>query len=155
MDPLTQAREAWIAGDGLAAGRLLLSCLPREDQPGWAAEVLELLAQKTRSLDVVQDVIQLARDHMQWSSGQGVFQRVREAVLSLEHRGVRQDAPEYMILLLAEGVAKLSYNCSGEEAPFDADSGWWIPSIALSLLARLGDPQLREAVEGSLFRTMR
>ncbi len=38
---------------------------------------------------------------------------------------------------LAESVAKITYNSSGEHAPFDYDSGFYIPKLALELTNKL------------------
>jgi hypothetical protein len=50
-------------------------------------------------------------------------------------------------VLLAELVAKITYNASGELGRFDYDSGWHIPILAIETATYFNDPKLMEDVE--------
>jgi hypothetical protein len=45
-------------------------------------------------------------------------------------------------LLLAETIAKVTYNASGQPAPFDFGSGWYIPSLAFQTALSFKDDRL-------------
>lgn len=51
---------------------------------------------------------------------------------------------------LAELVAKVTYNASGESAPFDSDSGHYISSFALKTTEHIDDDRLEEEVKSAI-----
>lgn len=58
--------------------------------------------------------------------------------------------PHESFLLLAENIAKVTYNASGQPAPFDADSGWYIPSLALQTARSFKDTRLMDEVQATI-----
>ena len=58
----------------------------------------------------------------------------------------KQFKPE-SYLYLAENTVKVTYNASNGAAPFDSDSGWWIPGSALTAVAFFDDDRLEEEVK--------
>ena len=52
-----------------------------------------------------------------------------------------------LYLRTAELVAKVTYNASGQSAPFDKDSGHYIPSFALKVAEHFQDKNLNEEVK--------
>ena len=128
-----QAAELWQQGQALEAGKLLFEALPNASRPVWAAEALALvLDQGKLQHDLFDTVLQTAREPALWNAGHRVFRSVRGEVLKLEKKSRRSSAEEFLLssFLLAELVAKVSYNATNPVDEFDEDTGWWIePSL--------------------------
>jgi hypothetical protein len=56
----------------------------------------------------------------------------------------------YNLLFVAENTAKTIYNASGERAPFDDDSPWWLASNARSMAREVNDPVFQSEVWSAL-----
>jgi hypothetical protein len=54
------------------------------------------------------------------------------------------------LFTFAELVAKVTYNASGQPAPFDSDSGHYIASLALKATEHFGDTRLEEEVKSAI-----
>lgn len=80
-----------------------------------------------------------------WKQAHNQFSRIRQFLLDNKNY-----QPE-TYLLLAENVAKVTYNCSNEPAPFDKDSGWYISSLALQAATYFDDNRLEEEVKTCIF----
>ena len=125
------ARQLWLEGQALEAGRLIFEALPPESRPKWAARILRLVIDKSGVEKGQFERTLYAADHpRQWSSGHRCFDSLRREVLKFDElqRSGRHTQEElfHHVLLLAELVAKVTYNASDPPDPFDEDSGWWI-----------------------------
>jgi hypothetical protein len=74
-----------------------------------------------------------ARDS--WRDAHALFRSIREKTLRAERGGDKTAECQY---LFEEACAQTLYNLSGEPAPFDADTPFWIVPNALALARRLG-----------------
>lgn len=72
------------------------------------------------------------------------FSKIR--VFALETKNYK---PENY-LRLQELVAKVTYNASGQSAPFDSDSGHYIASFALKATEHFDDNRLEEEVKSAI-----
>jgi hypothetical protein len=130
-----------------AAGRALFEAVPVSDRPAWAANVLRTAARATPELArQLAPVFLVASAPWEWRHGHDVFDDVRDAVLALEEPANARA----WVLALAELVAKVSYNASDPDDPFDEDSGWWIARCARGLADLVGDPQFAAELESAL-----
>jgi len=80
-------------------------------------------------------------DKNRWREAHEQFTKIR--VFGLENKNNQPE--EY--LNLAELVAKVTYNASGQPAPFDSDSGNFIASLALKATDHFDDNSLEEEVK--------
>jgi hypothetical protein len=70
-----------------------------------------------------------------WSKAHGLFDRIRVKTLEAERGGDGTLACQY---LFEEICAKTLSNLSGEPAPFDADSPYWLIPNAIAFARRVG-----------------
>jgi len=117
--------ELKIIVNDIEEGRKIFDRVPRGVQPCWGGLLLD------RCLEVIDTVIQIKElsrvidNPQKWLQAHHLFTEIRK--YGLEH-------PEYQpapFLLLAEKIAKITYNATNPSAPFDANSGWFIPKLAL------------------------
>ena len=74
-------------------------------------------------------------DRHSWPKGHDLFRRIRAKTLEAERAGDRKLSCQY---LFEEICAKTLYNMSGERAPFDPESPYWIIPNALTLARTVG-----------------
>jgi hypothetical protein len=74
-----------------------------------------------------------ARDS--WRDAHALFQGIRAKTLRAERRADKTAECQY---LFEEVCAQTLYNRSGEPAPFDADTPFWIVRNAIALARQLG-----------------
>ena len=97
-------------------------------------KLIELFAPRLRDRSTLNELRQMIGDYKSWPNAHGLFQRIRKKTLDAEARGDGLADCQY---LFEEICAKTLYNLSGEPAPFDADSPYWIVPNALSPARRL------------------
>ena len=125
----------------ILAGRDIFEKIPNELRPGWAKSILLVFDSYIEKVPTeVSSLISLIDDKSRWKEAHGQFSKIRQFLLT--HKSYQPEA----YLLLAENVAKVTYNASGEPAPFDNDSGWWIPSCALQAGSYFKDTKLQEKI---------
>jgi hypothetical protein len=129
---LKRVSECWRTGQPLEAGRLMDVILTRETRPKWAARILRLVLEKSKADRSHFERILYTADHpSQWANGHRCFDILRDATLELDElrrkrRLTKEQDMLASLLLLAELVAKVTYNAVDPPDPFDEDSGWWI-----------------------------
>lgn len=94
---------------------------------------------------VICDLYPIIDNEERWAEAYEQFTKIRQFGLS------NMDFQPESYLRLAEKVAKVTYNASGEPAPFDSDSCWHIPSLALQLARQFGDKRLEEEVDVTVY----
>ena len=96
--------------------------------------MLTFARQRISDVAQIQDVIAFARTPDEWANNTSMdqgkkahdfFDSVRLLTLAEERKDTK-DTLYGNMLLLAENVAKVTYNAYGYGAPFDHDAGWWI-----------------------------
>ena len=98
-------------------------------------KLVELFAERCKDRGTLDELAAMAADRGRWSKAHGLFGRIRQKTLVAERAGDRTLAAQY---LFEEICAKTLYNLSGEPAPFDADSPYWIVPNAFALARRIG-----------------
>jgi hypothetical protein len=150
MDAATiaEARALWDSHKPYEAGRLIYEALPNDRRPFWAADILDLCLGALPSTDELEDAIDemedlcaLARRALTWRDAHDAFSRVRDHTLAEDrtHAG----GPVYVALLeVAENVAKVTYNASGQPAPFDYNCGYRLVCCLRHFFDQIGSPKL-------------
>lgn len=139
-------RANWHSGErGLAFGRALFDRVPPRERPAWASAVLGVAMDQVIPIREVEDLVRIAEAQRRWGEAHAQFSRLRTLTLATEH--VSNAHPMYKALLqLAETVAKVTYNASGQPAPFDYDAGWRLASDARRLAELSEDRAFEERV---------
>jgi hypothetical protein len=129
-------RHYWTHGQSVEAGKLVYESLPVHHRPRWAVNILRLvLSRAGYETESISQLLRIADQESDWVDAHGAFSDVRSDVLQFDRKYVRypRDLTEekklhWHILLLAELVAKVTYNAADPPDPFDEDSGWYIPN---------------------------
>jgi hypothetical protein len=127
-----QAAELWNNGNTLEAGRLLFEMIPPDARPGWASRILRFAIDKSdMTYSPIQEIADIADHPDEWERAHQVFHGLRERTLDLDEKRrkgglTKQEDILVKLLLIAELVAKVTYNATDPSDEFDEDSGWWI-----------------------------
>jgi hypothetical protein len=125
----------------ILAGRDIFEKIPNDQRPRWAKVILFNFDDYIKNIpSEVSELISIIDDKERWREAHAQFSKIRQFVL--RHKAYKPEA----YLLLAEKVAKVTYNASGQPAPFDSDSGWWIPKCALQAASYFADDKLEENI---------
>lgn len=135
---IAEARPFWEEGQPLRAGEILYEHIRNQHRPQWAAEVLEICRNLIPAVPEVDAVHDIAKDSKRWPQAHQAFSAVRELTLRAE-RAEGSDDIYRAVLYVTENAAKVIYNASGEPAPFDHDSGWWLVANLRHIVDTLND----------------
>lgn len=121
----------------IGASKVVFEKIPNDFRPMWGKNILSLFDKCLIFIPAeVLTLYEIIDDKLRWKEAHNQFSKIRE--LNLENRN-----KEYEVyLLLAENIAKITYNASNEPAPFDWDSGWYIPNLAKQVSAFYQDAEL-------------
>lgn len=127
---------------GLERGKQIFERIKNQDRPNWGLQILsafdEYVSIIPQSIVGLKSII---KDRSRWKEAHKQFSEIR--IFSLDNKSYEPEG----YLFLAELVAKITYNASGELAPFDHDSGWHIPTLAVETAQYFNDVALIERVE--------
>src|SRR5262245_12160674 len=98
-------------------------------------QLLELFSSRCAERGTWDELTRMVRNHRTWAQAHDLFDRIRDKTLVAERAGDRALATQY---LFEEICAKTLYNMSGEPAPFDPDSPYWVVPIALAMARQSG-----------------
>ena len=152
-DTLSKARDLWKEGQALDAGKLIFESLPVETRPQWAARVLRLVVDRTEiKAQAIEHAISIANTPSDWGKAHDAFSTLRKATLELEELKARSPKQALLLnhLLLAELVAKVTYNSTSPPDEFDEDSGWWIAPCLKDILDLVNDEKFSMTAESAL-----
>jgi hypothetical protein len=96
-------------------------------------ELCEFFADHCEDRALLDDLAEVAGDRSRWHRGRHLFDLARNKTLKSSG-----DAKVDSQALFEEICGKTLYNLSGQPAPFDADSPYWVVPNALRLARRLG-----------------
>lgn len=131
--------SAWRANPR-QMGELIYARLPQEARPKWAAEVLATCSAELPSVPAaVTRVISMGRSRWssRWRSGHAAFHAIRRLTLQSQQQLDHDTAG--LILYVGENAAKVIYNASNPDAPFDEDAGAWLVECAHQFATRVAD----------------
>jgi hypothetical protein len=142
----------WDSGGSLAVGKIIYEKLPIKSRPKWASRVLKIVLDRSQlQLPLFSRLLELAEQEGEWKYGHDIFSELRSVRLELDNLGAARTLNEHEMLLgsvvsFAELVAKVIYNATDPQDPFDDDSGWWIVSCLRDFVDRIWvDEQFRTA----------
>ena len=119
--------------------------IPDKLKPCWAGLILNTFHNYIKDIpDSIAELYSIIENDNRWQEAHGQFSKIRQFVLN--HPTYQPDA----FLLLAEKIAKVNYNASGKSSPFDADSGWYMPSLALTAATYLEDEKLESELRATI-----
>jgi hypothetical protein len=134
--------EQYDIKSNIEIGRQIFENLPNDIRPGWAGLILSCFDNYIKSIPTsVKDLFPIIDNKDRWKEAHEQFGEIRRFLL--DHKNYQPEA----YLLLAELVAKVTFNASGQPAPFDSDSGHYIPSTALKATEHFDDDRLEEEVK--------
>ena len=126
-------------------GKQIFDNVPNEIKPGWAGLILSRFDNYIKNVPkAIIDLYPIIDNQERWKEAHNQFSAIRQFSLdneNFEPRGYLQ---------LAELVAKITYNASGQPAPFDNDSGWYISSLALKVVLYFNDARLEDEIKSSI-----
>ena len=129
----------------IQVGRQIFDNIPNDIKPGWAGLILSRFDNYIKSIPKpVFELYSIIDTQDNWKNAHSQFSKIRQFLL--DHKTYQPEA----YLVLAENVAKVTYNASNEPAPFDNNSGWWIPSCALQAATYFEDNKLEEEVKSCI-----
>ena len=99
--------------------------------------LVRLLAPHCRDRTTLDALAQMISDESAWPKAHDLFDAIRRKTLTIERSGSHQLEGQY---LFEEICAKTLYNLTLPDAPFDADSAYWVVPIAIDLARRVGVP---------------
>ena len=145
--------EYWVQRQPLIAGRLIFENLRVDVRPKWACNILQMIVHRTGiKLSAIDNVLQIASDPNQWNKAHDAFTTVRLQTLKYQRKWFRFKRDKFIQshLALAELVAKVTYNSTNTTTPFDANSGWYIPSRLKRILDEVKDSEFSHAMWAAL-----
>lgn len=134
--------EQYDIKTNIKIGQEIFENIPNDIRPGWAGLVLSRFDHYIKNIPTsISELYPIIDDIDRWKEAHEQFTKIR--VFGLENKNYE---PENY-LRLAELVAKVTYNASGQSAPFDSDSGHYIASLALKATEYFDDNRLEEEVK--------
>jgi hypothetical protein len=134
--------EQYDIKTNIKIGEQVFENLPNDIRPGWAGLILSRFDNYIKDIPLTVKELYLIIDNKdRWKEAHNQFTKIR--VFGLDNKSYQPNT----YLRLAELVAKVTYNASGQPAPFDSDSGHHIPSLALKVTEHFDDSRLEEEVK--------
>ena len=100
-------------------------------------KLTDLFARHSADRQTMDELRGMLDDRGSWPKAHSLFQRIRQKRLVAERAG---DAPLDAQFAFEEACAKTLYNLTHPQAPFDADSPYWIISDAFVVAGHYGIP---------------
>lgn len=123
-------------------GRQIFDNLINDIRPGWGGLILSRFDNYIQTIPTpVLELYPIIDNKDRWKEGHEQFNKIRRFLL--DNKKYEPEA----YLLLAEKVAKATYNASGQPAPFDSNSGHYVASLALKATEHFADNRLEEEVK--------
>jgi hypothetical protein len=137
--------ETYNIKTDLKIGQQIFENIPNEIGPGWAGLLLSRFDNYIKTIPIpIKELFPIIDNPDRWKEAHGQFDKIRRFLLN------NKDYDPEVYLLLAENAAKVTYNASGESAPFDKDSGWHIPRLALQTADFFQDDRLEDEIKSTI-----
>jgi len=138
-------REQYQIKTNIKIGEQIFDNLPNDIRPGWAGLILSRFDHYIKDIPTsILELYPIIDDKDRWKEAHEQFTKIR--VFGLENKNY--EPKNY--LRLAELVAKVTYNASGQPAPFDSDSGHYIASLSLQATEHFEDNRIEEEVKSAI-----
>ncbi len=137
--------ETYDIKTNIEIGKQIFENIPNDIRPGWAGLILSRFDHYLNEIpSCVKELFQLIDYQENWKNAHEQFTKIR--MFGLKNKTFETE----LYLRTAELVAKITYNASGQTAPFDSDSGHYIPSFALNTAEHFDDNNLNEEVKSTI-----
>ena len=137
--------EQYDIKTNIKIGEQIFENLPNDIRPGWSGLILSRFDNYIKDIPTsIKELFPIIDNKDRWKEAHDQFTKIRRFLLDNQ-----KYQPEFY-LPLAELVAKVTYNASGLPAPFDSDSGHYIPSFALKTTEHFDDNRLEEEVKSAI-----
>jgi hypothetical protein len=147
LAPFTSSMTPQDIKQNTAIGQKIFESIPNNSIPAWSGAILSCFDNYLKQIpEPVLDLFTIINDKSKWSEAHEQFTNIRRFLLAN-----KSFQPE-SYLLLSELVAKVTYNASGQPAPFDSDSGFYIPSLAISTVDFFADKTLLNKVMSAILK---
>ncbi|MDB5134240.1 MAG: hypothetical protein JWP37_843 [Mucilaginibacter sp.] len=134
--------ETYDIKTNIEIGRQIFENIPNDIKPGWAGLILSRFDNYIENIPIeIKEIYAIIDNQDRWAEAHEQFTKIRH--FSLNSKDYKPES----YLLLAEMVAKVTYNASGQPAPFDKDSGGYIASLALTAAQPFDEDDLEEDVK--------
>ena len=134
--------ETYDLKTNIEIGKQIFENLPNDIKPGWAGLILSRFDNYVKEIPTcIKELFEIIEEQENWGNAHEQFTKIR--MFGLENKSFETE----LYLRTAELVAKVTYNASGQSAPFDKDSGHYIPSFALKVAEHFQDKNLNEEVK--------
>ena len=134
--------EQYDIKTNIKIGQQIFENLPNDIRPVWAGLILSRFDNYIKDIPTsIKELYPIIDNKDRWKKAHEQFSKIRRFLL--DNKNYQPEA----YLLLAELVAKVTYNASGEPAPFDSDGGHHIPSSALKATEHFDDSRLEDEVK--------
>jgi hypothetical protein len=128
--------------NNLQISKNIFEDIPNELKPIWAGLILSQFDLYLENIPTeVKLLFKIIEEPSAWKKAHHQFTQIR--ILHNSTTEFKHD----LYLHLAELVAKITYNASGESGPFDFDSGWYIPKFAFQIAKEYDDLIFHEEVK--------
>src|SRR5215813_14248518 len=97
-------------------------------------QLCELFAMRSADRSTLDEIVRMSLNQDKWKAAHSLFQTIRAKNLKAIDR---QDATMESQYCFEEVCAKTIYNLSGESAPFDEDSPYWVFPNAIAYARRV------------------
>jgi len=130
-----EARILWDNEQHMELGKRILEAMPLHQQPRWAGRILTLVYQTSGlTHETIDSLLTIIDNPEQWKMAKPQFTVIRDYFLTLSEKRDRGTiTPEENAingtLVMAEQVAKVTYNATSPFDEFDEDSGYWIVKL--------------------------
>lgn len=101
-----------------------------------ALEILKRLMPYVSPREEYTELMAILESPTRWKEAHAQFSRIRTRITLPTEAAKKKDLDSYFVYV-AENAAKTAYNCSGESAPFDADSFKWMLRCETEFLTQL------------------
>lgn len=137
--------EQYNIKTNIKIGQQIFENLPNDIKPGWAGFVLSRFDHYIKDIPTtIRELYPIIDNKDHWKEAHKQFTKIR--MFGLENKSYKPDN----YLRLAELVAKVTFNASGQPAPFDTNSGHYIASLALKATEYFDDNRLEEKVKSAI-----
>jgi hypothetical protein len=143
--------DRWTSGDVAGFGRAAFEAVPEAERAAWATRLLAICLVKESHPPELGRVVEIGEEPSRWRAGHAAFDAVRRLTIANE-RSPLSDPKVRSLLEVAETVAKVIYNASGEPAPFDYHAGWRLAPQLKKFAELIGKPELEEELWAALSR---
>jgi hypothetical protein len=138
-DDLDAFMETFDIINNIEIGRQIFEKVPNDIRPGWSGLILSRFDSYLENIPTqVKDLYFIIDNPDKWKEAHNQFSKIRR--FNLDNKDYQPES----YLLLAEMVTKVTYNTTNLPAPFDADNGWYIPSLALKAAQYIIDHQAED-----------